>query len=431
VKRLLFAAALAAGLLAAQSLTQSEDESLQQALGEAGNSPVEFTRALENHLKKFPNSPRRAELEKALLKTAVDQRDDPRIVEYGERVLVREPDNLAVLGNVCTALLHKADKPSAARALQHALHFEQVLDAQQKSVPSAPEGPRQIVKQKEEADRSRASAYLFQARAHGILGDTADAIKFAELSYSVFPSVEAAREAARWLSDSGKNQEAIEYLADAFTIAGLKSADPDGAVDRDLMGQMYRRLHGSETGLGDVILKAYDNTSALLASRRADLRGLDPNNQVKDPLHFTLTSLDGDKLALSSLAGKVVVLDFWATWCVPCRIQHSLYEQVKTRFKNSGDLVFLSVDTDEDRSLVKPFVESEHWTQKIYFDDGLQNLLRVASIPTTIVFGKNGDVVSRMNGFLPDRFVDMLSDRIDEALGRVSAPRPVKESAIQ
>ena len=97
---------------------------------------------------------------------------------------------------------------------------------------------------------------------------------------------------------------------------------------------------------------------------------------------------------------------------------------------DSGDLVFLSIDTDEDRSLVKPFVQSEHWTQKIYFDDGLQNLLRVASIPTTIVFDKKGEIVSRMNGFLPDRFVDMLSDRIDEALGRVTS-RPAKESAIQ
>ena len=122
---------------------------------------------------------------------------------------------------------------------------------------------------------------------------------------------------------------------------------------------------------------------------------------------------------------------------MPCRIQHSLYEQVKTRFKDAGDLVFLSIDTDEDRGLVKPFVESEHWTQKIYFDDGLQNLLRVASIPTTIIFGKKGDIVSRMNGFLPDRFVDMLSDRIDEALGHPQAarptnpPHPAKETAIQ
>ena len=170
--------------------------------------------------------------------------------------------------------------------------------------------------------------------------------------------------------------------------------------------------------LGDVILKAYDNTSALLAARRAQLRELDPNAQVKDPLHFTLSGLDGEKLPLSSLLGKVIVLDFWATWCVPCRAQHALYEQAKARFKDADDLVFLSIDADEDRTLVKPFVESHQWTQKVYFEDGLQSLLQVSSIPTTIIFGKKGDVVSRMNGFLPDRFVGMLTERIDQALGK-------------
>ena len=109
----------------------------------------------------------------------------------------------------------------------------------------------------------------------------------------------------------------------------------------------------------------------MLAARRAELHEFDPNSQVKDPLHFTLSGLDGEKLALSSLLGKVIVLDFWATWCVPCRAQHPLYEQAKAKFKDSDDLVFLSVDTDEDHSLVKPFLESHQWSQKVYFEDGL------------------------------------------------------------
>ena len=406
-----------AASLCGQDLTQNEQSSLQQALGEAGNSPVEFVRAIEDHLRKFPNSPRRAELERALVKTAIELRDDPRIIEYGERILARDPDNMPVLGSVSTALLHKADKASAERALAHARHFEQLVDAAAKS-DSVSRSGREEAKHKDEIDRNKASAHLLQARAQGLIGNTAEAIRLAESSYVIFPSVEAAREAARWLSDAGKYQDALQYLADAFSIAGLKSPDPDGPHDRAMMAEIYRKLNGSETGLGDVILKAYDNTSALLAARRAQLRELDPNAQIKDPLHFTLSGLDGEKLPLSSLLGKVIVLDFWATWCVPCRAQHALYEQAKARFKDTGDLVFLAIDTDEDRSLVKPFVESHQWTQKVYFEDGLQSLLQVSSIPTTIIFGKKGDVVSRMNGFLPDRFVDMLTERIDQALGK-------------
>jgi len=426
--RFLLALVCAAISLCAQpNLSQLEEESLQTAISEAGNSPVDFARAVENHLKRFPNSPRRADLERALIKTAIDLNDDRLIVQFGENVLTRDPNNLQVLEHVATAELHNGDKASAERALIHARHCDELVQATYKSDKFVAGGGREEAKRKEDFDRGLARARLLQARAQGLLGHSEDAIQLAEASYKVFPSVEAAREAARWLSAAGKDQEAVQYLADAFTIAGLQSANLDAASDRTRMAELYRKLTGSETGLGDLILKAYDETSGLLAGRRAELRRYDPNSQTKDPMGFTVSGLEGDSLKLSSLLGKVIVLDFWATWCGPCRAQHPLYEEVKKRFEDSGDVIFLSIDTDEDRSLVKPFMESQKWSQKVYFDDGLQSLLQVSSIPTTIIFGKKGEVISRTIGYLPDRFVDMLSNRIDEALGR---PQRVVKGAI-
>jgi thioredoxin-related protein len=52
----------------------------------------------------------------------------------------------------------------------------------------------------------------------------------------------------------------------------------------------------------------------------------------------------------------------------------------------------------------------------VYFDDGLQRALQISSIPTTIVLDRNGQVYSRLNGFVPHRFVDMLAERIRDAL---------------
>jgi thiol-disulfide isomerase/thioredoxin len=417
-------------LFAQQNLSKAEEESLQTAINEAGNSPVDFARAVENHLKRFPNSPRRAELERALARTAIDLNDDRRIIQFGESVLTREPDNLQVLEHVATAELHSGDKANAERALAHARHCEELVQAAYKGDKFVPGGGREQAKRKDEFDRGQARSRLLQARAQGLLGHTEDAIRIAESSYQVFPSVEAAHEAARWLSAAGQDQQALGYLADAFTISALQSANSDGVNDRVRMAELYRKLTGSETGLGDVILKAYDETSGQLAARRAELRQYDPNAQTKDPMGFTVSGLEGDKLPLSSLLGKVIVLDFWATWCGPCRGQHPLYEEVKARFKDSDDVVFLSIDTDEDHNLVKPFVESQKWTQKVYFDDGLQTLLQVSSIPTTIIFGKRGELVSRMIGYLPERFVDMLSDRINEALGLPSS-MPVKKAISQ
>ena len=424
--KLLILVAVAAPIFA--QLTP-EQASLQKALGEAGNSPSEFELAIENHLKQYPNSPERAQLENALVKTAMQQNDDARLIKYGESVLSREPNNTEILEHVTTALLHQGDKADAERALEHAHHFADLIENSYSGDKFQPGGGPAEVRRKEEYDRGRARALLMEARAEGLLGHTDKATEMAQSSYKIFPSVEGAREAARWLSASGKDAAALDALANAFSIGGMHSADTQSMSDRIHMGELYRKLHGTDAGLGDMILKAYDTTSAELAARREELRELDPNSQIKDPIAYTLSGLEGDKLQLHSLLGKVIVLDFWATWCGPCREQHPLYEQVKTRFKDVNDVVFLAIDTDEDHSIVKPFLEQMKWTQKIYFEDGLQSLLQVSSIPTTVILGKDGRIFTRMIGYLPDRFVDMLTDRVDEALGRPVTAAPPKPAS--
>lgn len=93
-----------------------------------------------------------------------------------------------------------------------------------------------------------------------------------------------------------------------------------------------------------------------------------------------------------------------------------MYEQVKKKFANDQRVVFLAISTDEDRGVVRPFIDAQRWTKTVYFEDGLSAALRISAIPTAMIFGKNGDVVSRMNGFVPDRFIEMLTERITQAL---------------
>jgi thiol-disulfide isomerase/thioredoxin len=257
---------------------------------------------------------------------------------------------------------------------------------------------------------------LLQARATGRLGKPEDAVALATKSWETYPAAAAAREVARWKERTGKTLDAVRHYADAFTVSDAKNTDADRARDRVKMGQLYRKEKSTEAGLGDLVLEAYDRTSDRMAERAAMQRRRDPNAQVKDPMDYTITHVEGEPLSLKSLRGKVVVMDFWATWCGPCRVQHPLYEQVKAKFQSRDDIVFLNINTDEDPAVVKPFLESNQWSPgSVYLEDGLSNLLRVSSIPTTIVIDKQGQIFSRMNGFVPEKFVDQLTATIREA----------------
>jgi thiol-disulfide isomerase/thioredoxin len=411
MNKLIWSLLLASLCFGQAQLPEAEQKDLSTSLSEAGNSPQEFARALEQHLAKYPNSPQRDDIIRSLVKSAIEANDKRRILLWGEKSLEKDMDQPKVLERVSRILLESDDKETSQRALKYAQKFEETVRGLMKD---APPNPRQKAQFFDEFDRAIGRSLALQARAAGNLGKTEEAVTLALKSFETYPSHESAREAAKWLAKAGKGIESARHYADAFVAPDNTAALR--AKDRVLMAENYRKEKGSEAGLGDLVLEAHDRAVALGAKRLARLREFDPNTGVTNPIDYTLTALKGDPLRLSSLRGKVIVMDFWATWCGPCRVQHPLYEQVKTKFAEKDDVIFLAINTDEDLSTVQPFLESNKWaTNTVYFEDGLSNLLKVGSIPTTIIFDKQGQVFSRMNGFVPDRFVDQLSSRISEA----------------
>lgn len=395
----------------------AEQQELLKALNDANGSPVDIVRVLEAHLKKYPTSPQRGEIEKVLAKAAVDNKDDRRTILYGERVLARTPDDMLLLDRVARALLTEGSREGAERAFTYAHTFEDIVN----KMPS-PAGDKDAARRQDERDRGASRALLYQSRAKATLGEKQEAEKLAARSFTLFPDEESAREWSEAAARQGRDEDALEHMADAFAIPDPRANDMDRAADRRRLGELYAKLRGSEKGLGDLILAAYDRTVVLLEARRTRLLALDPNAAESNPVAYTLTGLDGSKLPLSKLKGDVVVMDFWATWCKPCQTQHPIYEQVKQRFGNRTDIVFLAINTDEERNLVSPFLDEQKWNRaSVYFEDGLAHLLDVSSIPTTILFDKQGRLASRMNGFVPDRFADLLTERIQQALADSAA----------
>jgi thiol-disulfide isomerase/thioredoxin len=409
---------------ATTAITQTDDAKeqyeLSQAVSEAGTSSIDLIRALELHLRKYPATKQRAAIEKALAKSSMETNDHARIIRYGEAALrqLTPPDAndvMPMLDRVTRALVEKSDPEQAKRAMEYAKRYRGDVTALRAKME--PPGHLTTGQWSEELDKMMARALALEARATGNAGDPEEAQKIARKAWEAYPTGEGAREVGFWLTKLDRNAEAIEFYADAFTLEDERTTEADRARDRARVGELYSKLHESEKGLGDVILEAYDRTEALINKRRTDLKAKDPNALATDLVDFTLPAVDRavPPLVLSAMKGKIVVMDFWATWCAPCRAQQPLIEKVKKQFENAPEILFVAVDSDDDPSLVEPFVKEQGWKDQGYFEAGLARQLTISSIPTVLVVDPNGRISSRMIGFIPERFEQMLTERVEEA----------------
>jgi cytochrome c biogenesis protein CcmG/thiol:disulfide interchange protein DsbE len=105
--------------------------------------------------------------------------------------------------------------------------------------------------------------------------------------------------------------------------------------------------------------------------------------------NFALKTLDGEAVALADLQGRVVVLDFWATWCGPCREELPLIEKLRTEF---GDAVQFYGVNDEDSSTVKKFVKEKNIHTPVLLDSRHEVHMRygVRAIPSLLIVGRDG-----------------------------------------
>jgi cytochrome c biogenesis protein CcmG/thiol:disulfide interchange protein DsbE len=118
---------------------------------------------------------------------------------------------------------------------------------------------------------------------------------------------------------------------------------------------------------------------------------------------FTLPSLRGTDVTLSELRGKVVILDFWATWCPPCKAEIPGFIELQDRFRDRG-LVIVGV-SDEDRGIIAKFADENGVNYRMLYRDPENETdlpspySEIVSIPTTFVIDRSGKVVHVHVGF--------------------------------
>jgi len=123
------------------------------------------------------------------------------------------------------------------------------------------------------------------------------------------------------------------------------------------------------------------------------------------------TGLDGRHVDLSSLAGKVVVLNFWATWCPPCIREMPSLQSFYNQYQGSPEVEFLVIEVDNKPDLARAFVEKNNFTFPVYSPAGMiPEAFLEQSIPTTVILNKKGEIAYRhegMSDFMAQDFLNL------------------------
>ena len=142
------------------------------------------------------------------------------------------------------------------------------------------------------------------------------------------------------------------------------------------------------------------NAVLVLATVLVALSVVVPAQAGKKAPDFTLKTSDGKVVKLSKLKGKVVVINFWATWCGPCRSEIPAFNELYKQYAERG-VEFIGISVDEGGwSDVKPFVEKMHMAYPVVLGDAALTRLYggVDAIPTTFVVDRDGFLVERHIG---------------------------------
>ncbi len=123
--------------------------------------------------------------------------------------------------------------------------------------------------------------------------------------------------------------------------------------------------------------------------------------QVEQAPAMTLKDIDGRDVSLSDYEGQVVLLNFWATWCGPCKIEMPWFVDFQRQYKDQGFTV-LAVSLDEEFEGVKPFAEEYKLNFPVLLgsDEVADKFGGIVALPTTLIIDKKGQIVTRHTGLV-------------------------------
>jgi thiol-disulfide isomerase/thioredoxin/cytochrome c-type biogenesis protein CcmH/NrfG len=421
----LFPAVLPAGALgegekepaakpAPRSAGEEESDALDEAFQASPTDPQALIKNLEEFLARFPQSARREQVLRTIYRRALESNDSRKAAQAIEKLVALRSDDPDLLSAAADLYDRQSDAASRQKAIEYATRFIAVAEAMTEETR-----PPDVSAEKwpQVQPIIRATGYAMRGKYFAKAGENAPAMADFEKSLAAYPTAQIAEQLGDAAMKTGETERAIDAYATAFALPDKRLEPARRDQVRQKLGSAYVAKHKSEQGLGDLLLARYDELMRALAGRfKSDGK---PTAETRDPLEYPLQKLDGSPAKLADYRGKLVVMEFWATWCPPCRVEGKLFERVIETFRDEPRVAFLAVNADEDRALVPEFIKEEGWTAPVVYAQGLDQLMGIRALPTTMILGPDGRVVFRQMGLDIGSFVETLEGAIRVALKKI------------
>ncbi len=209
-------------------------------------------------------------------------------------------------------------------------------------------------------------------------------------------------------------------------IEMMKAQRPD-LGDLKITYDLTQKVTPTDQPLPDDAFSVTPPKGARQASSPVELFAMPDVPPVKEMVDFTLESMtEGKNVQLSDYKGKVILLDFWATWCVPCQEELPGLAAIYKEFADKG-LVLWAVDEKEDRRTVADFLKEEKLDIPVVLDTRgeVADKYKIEGTPTLYLIGRDGKVLRYFKGYGPGRDEEVRR-AVEDAL---AAPAPTDKSA--
>lgn len=147
---------------------------------------------------------------------------------------------------------------------------------------------------------------------------------------------------------------------------------------------------------------------------KADIQKPSKDKSLPEAQPFLFTDADGKTASTADLKDKVVFINFWASWCPPCRAEMPDLQKLYEKLKDDKRFVFLFINEDQERNKGIQYLSKNHFSLPFYNRAGdVSREIFSGSLPTTVVINKEGKIVLKhegMAGYNSDNFIQQLKE---------------------